>query len=116
MGLSHNLGRRIGASFDVPHGITSCITLAPVMRYKAASESARLAPIAHALHLVPAGAPNYEAALAAAHAVAGLVRDLGLPSHLSEVRVPAGAVDEIVRSVVGDTPEAAAVAALLRET
>ena len=32
MGLSHGLGRRIGASYDVPHGITSCITLAPSLR------------------------------------------------------------------------------------
>ena len=29
MGLSHALGRRIGASYNVPHGITSCVTLAP---------------------------------------------------------------------------------------
>jgi maleylacetate reductase len=115
MGLSHNLGRRIGASFGVPHGITSCITLAPVMRYKAATESARLAPIAHALHLVPAGAPDHEAARVAADAVAGLVRDLELPSRLSEVQVPIDAVDEIARAVVGDTPEAVAVASLLRE-
>src|ERR687893_146021 len=31
MGLSHNLGRRIGASYDVPHGYTSCVTLAPTL-------------------------------------------------------------------------------------
>jgi maleylacetate reductase len=31
MGLSHNLGRRLGASYDVPHGYTSCITLAPTL-------------------------------------------------------------------------------------
>ena len=28
-GLSHGLGRRIGASYGVPHGYTSCVTLAP---------------------------------------------------------------------------------------
>jgi alcohol dehydrogenase class IV len=115
MGLSHNLGRRIGASFDVPHGITSCITLAPVMRYKVATESARLAPIAHALHRVSADASDHDAARVAADAVAGLVRDLELPSRLSEVEVPVDALGEIARSVVGDTPEAVAVADLLRE-
>ena len=31
MGLSHGLGRRIGASYQVPHGVTSCITLAPML-------------------------------------------------------------------------------------
>ena len=108
------LGRRIGASFNVPHGVTSCITLPHVMRYKAATEARRLAPIAHALRLVPADAPYYEAVLAAADAVAGLIGALGLPSRLSEVNVPADALDEIARSVVGDTPEAAAIAELLR--
>ena len=29
MGLSHELGRRIGASYGVPHGYTSCVILAP---------------------------------------------------------------------------------------
>jgi maleylacetate reductase len=114
MGLSHNLGRRIGASFNVPHGVTSCITLPHVMRYKAATEARRLAPMAHALHVVPADTPDYAAALAAADAVTTLIRDLGLPSRLSEVNVPAEALDEIARSVVGETPEAAAVAELLR--
>ncbi|MDB5075119.1 MAG: NAD-dependent methanol dehydrogenase [Chloroflexi bacterium] len=114
MGLSHNLGRRIGASFNVPHGVTSCITLPHVMRYKAATEARRLAPIAHALQLVPADTPDYEAALVAADAVAGLVGALGLPARLSEVNVPADALDDIARSVVGDTPEAVAVAELLR--
>src|SRR5215207_6606546 len=32
MGLSHELGRRIGASYEVPHGITSCIILAPSLQ------------------------------------------------------------------------------------
>ena len=32
MGLSHELGRRIGASYEVGHGITSCLTLAPSLK------------------------------------------------------------------------------------
>src|SRR5215210_3992600 len=32
MGLSHELGRRIGASYEVPHGITSCVILAPSLQ------------------------------------------------------------------------------------
>ena len=27
MGLSHNIGKIIGAKWDIPHGMTSCITL-----------------------------------------------------------------------------------------
>ena len=36
--LSHTLGHQIGARWDVPHGITSGITLPPIMRYVAAEQ------------------------------------------------------------------------------
>lgn len=35
LGLSHALGHKLGAAYSIPHGITSCLTLAPVVRYKA---------------------------------------------------------------------------------
>ncbi len=84
MGLSHALGRRIGASYGVPHGITSCITLAPslkVMREKAPAERWR----------------KLEGALGGdpAEKVAALVGELGLPSSLREVGVPEEDLDEI---------------------
>lgn len=31
-GPSHTLGRKIGSTYEVPHGITSCITLSSVVR------------------------------------------------------------------------------------
>ncbi len=84
MGLSHSLGRRIGASYGVPHGITSCITLAPsleVVREEISGD--RWKSLAGALGGDPA------------ERVAGLVEDLGLPSRLREVDVPEGDLDEI---------------------
>ena len=77
MGLSHELGRRIGASYGVPHGVTSCITLAPSL--KAAQETtpkARWRSLAEALGGDPA------------EQVASLVRGLGLPHRLRDVGVP----------------------------
>ncbi|NWJ44419.1 MAG: iron-containing alcohol dehydrogenase [Chloroflexi bacterium] len=86
MGLSHNLGRRIGASFDVPHGITSCITLAPVMYLMVEKHAAALAKIARVLELDRAGiTEEVGLAKAAAAAVYKLVQDLGLPQHLKDV-------------------------------
>ncbi|MHB1440190.1 MAG: iron-containing alcohol dehydrogenase [Cuniculiplasma sp.] len=35
MGISHNIGKVVGAKFEIPHGITSCITLPVVMKYYA---------------------------------------------------------------------------------
>jgi alcohol dehydrogenase class IV len=85
MGLSHNLGRRIGASYDVPHGITSCIILPHVMRAFAPIYPHQLARIAQAL-----GLPYQDdtsGVLAAADAVSKLIEGLGLPQHLNDVGV-----------------------------
>ena len=84
MGLSHSLGRRIGASYDVPHGITSCITLAPsleVVREEVSGE--RWDALTGALGGDPSGR------------VAGLVEELELPNSLRQVGVPEEDLDEI---------------------
>lgn len=33
MGISHNIGKIVGSKYEIPHGITSCITLPTVMKY-----------------------------------------------------------------------------------
>lgn len=87
MGLSHELGRRIGASYEVPHGITSCITLAPslvVARERIPDE--RWRELSEAL----GGEPPER--------VASLVAELGLPGSLREVGVP----EEDLESLAGE--------------
>jgi alcohol dehydrogenase class IV len=77
MGLSHELGRRIGASYDVPHGMTSCIVLAPsleVLEEQIPQE--RWNGLSEAL----GGKPPER--------IAALARELGLPASLREVGVP----------------------------
>ena len=75
--LSHTLGHQIGARWDVPHGITSGITLPPVMRYLVAENADGVAKVAAAFD-----APTPDAG---ADAVADLVRSLGLPTRLRDV-------------------------------
>lgn len=77
MGLSHELGRRIGASYQVPHGITSCITLAPTLRRVRGT-------------VAPERWEKLEEALGGdpADRVASLVEELGLPSRLRQFDVP----------------------------
>jgi maleylacetate reductase len=77
MGLSHELGRRIGASYDVPHGLTSCVILAPslqILKDKIPDE--RWRGLSEAL----GGEPPER--------VSSLVGTLGLPGSLREVGVP----------------------------
>lgn len=114
LGLSHRLGRCMGATYDVPHGVTSCINLPQVMRAKAATEAARLASMARVLNLVANGASDYDAAVAAAEAVAGLVRQLDLPSRLRDVKIPEDALKDIAHAAVGDSPQLAEVVEILR--
>jgi maleylacetate reductase len=95
MGLSHALGRRIGASYGVPHGYTSCITLAPsleVERSRAPEE--RWRRLEEALGWDPA------------ERVATLVERLRLPVRLREVGVPEEDLGDIARDF-GDRREAA---------
>ncbi len=86
MGLSHELGRRIGATYEVPHGITSCITLAPTLhRMRDRVPQDRWEKLEDALGGEPAGR------------VAALVEELGLPNRLREVGVPEQDLERIAR-------------------
>ena len=93
MGLSHGLGRRIGASYEVPHGYTSCVTLAPTLEVVGERmPRERWEQLAGALGGDPA------------ERVASLVEKLELPSTLREVGVPEEDVDAIAEEF-GDRAE-----------
>jgi alcohol dehydrogenase class IV len=83
-GLSHAIGRVIGATWDIPHGITSCLTLAQVMRHEAQRHPDRLAMIAQAEGQDSKGMSQNKLALSAAEGVEDLVKDLGLSKRLSD--------------------------------
>ena len=97
MGLSHELGRRIGASYEVPHGITSCIILAPSLRaVKGRVQDDRWNMLSQAL----GGDPPER--------VSSLVEELGLPDRLREVGVP----DEDLEDIAGEYGDGEALAIL----
>jgi maleylacetate reductase len=114
MGLSHNLGRRMGATYNVPHGITSCITLPHVMRHFAPRHTAQLARIARVLALAGAGPDDMDAALLAADATSDLIGRLGLPRRLTEVGIDESNLRDIAEATVGEGPQTAEVAELLK--
>jgi len=78
MGESHAIGHVLGGSCDVPHGYTSCVMLAPVLRYNRSVNAERQKLVAEAMG--HAGAD-------AAEVIAAFVKGLGLPGRLSEVGV-----------------------------
>jgi len=109
--LSHPIGHQVGSFWEVPHGVTSCIALPPVMRHLLPRTREAQARIAEAL-----GAPDAESA---ADAIEALVRVLGLPGRLSEVgarREELGAVAKAIQDELthmGDAEERDAVPGLL---
>lgn len=100
-GLSHAIGRVIGATWDIPHGITSCITLAEVMRYQAQKHPDRLALIAAAAGQDPKGLSQSKLALSAADRVEELISDLDLSKRLSDYGIKKEDLPSIARDASG---------------
>ena len=100
-GLSHAIGRVIGATWDIPHGITSCLTLAQVMRHQAQEHPDRLALIAQAAGQDPKGLSQSKLALSAAERVEELVKDLGLAKRLSDYGIKRADLPSIARDASG---------------
>jgi alcohol dehydrogenase class IV len=100
-GLSHAIGRVIGATWDIPHGITSCLTLAEVIRHQAEKYPDRLALIAEAVGQDLKGVSKNKKALSAADQVEDLVKDLGLSKRLGDYGIRREHLPSIARDASG---------------
>jgi alcohol dehydrogenase class IV len=70
-GLSHMMGKQIGARYGIPHGVTSCLLMPHVMRYLAETMPERMAILSQVMGGV------------AADRVQELIQSLGLPRHIA---------------------------------
>ncbi|SIT44117.1 Alcohol dehydrogenase, class IV [Paraburkholderia piptadeniae] len=75
-GLSHRIGHILGGTFGLPHSVTSCFTLAPVIRACADAYGDKF-------EIFASGSATSTAAESLADRLSSLVRSLGLPSRLS---------------------------------
>lgn len=100
-GLSHAIGRVIGATWNIPHGITSCLTLAEVMRLEARRNPERLVLIAEAEGQDVKRIPAERAALSAADGVSRLVHELGLSKRLRDYGITKENLSKIALEVAG---------------
>jgi alcohol dehydrogenase class IV len=99
-GISHLLGHQIGPRWDVPHGVTSCITLPNAMRFMAEIVPERFAPIAQGFQL-PWDPRNRKAvALACADRTAEFIAGFDVPHSLQEAKVPRAEIGDIVDPVM----------------
>jgi len=99
-GISHALGHQIGPRWNVPHGVTSCITLPHVMRLMAEIAPERFGPIAEGLGLRFDAANPKMAALECADRVARFIGQLEVPNRLRDVGVPREEIGSIAETVL----------------
>lgn len=99
-GLSHALGHQLGARCDVPHGVTSCITLVPVMRRLAAIVPERVASLGPAAGHISSAGEASRAALEVADQVQRLIEGLGLPHTLRAAGVSAEDVTAVAAAAL----------------
>jgi alcohol dehydrogenase len=101
LGLSHALGHQIGPRWNVPHGVTSCITLPHAMRVMARVAPERFGPIAGAFDVAfDRGNPG-AAALECADRMAHFISEFELPQRLRDVQVPEQEIREVAGLVHG---------------
>jgi len=101
MGLSHAIGRVIGATWNIPHGITSCLTLGEVMRMEASRNPDRLALIAKAEGKHTESIRTEKAAVEAAEGVSNLVHGLGLSKRLRDYGIKKDDLQRIAEDAGG---------------
>jgi len=91
-GLSHVMGKQIGARHDIPHGVTSCLLLAHVMRYLGGVKPDRMAVLAEVMESSP---PD---------AVYQVVGSLGLPQHIAAFGIGEAELRRAAQELAGKYP------------
>ena len=76
-GLSHAMGKQIGARHRIPHGVTSCLIMPHVMRYMERIRPERMALIAEATGSGKDAPADVEK----------LIASLGLPQHIADYEI-----------------------------
>jgi maleylacetate reductase len=102
LGLSHALGHQIGPRWNVPHGVTSCITLPHAMRLMASVAPERFGPIARAFRIQFDAEHAGDAALECADLMARYITQFELPQRLRDVHVPREEIDDVAHLVHGN--------------
>jgi alcohol dehydrogenase class IV len=102
LGLSHALGHQIGARWDVPHGVTSCITVPHVMRLMARQAPARFGPIAEGFGLRFDSESPGPAAMECAERAARLIARFEVPTRLRDVNVSQADLAQVAEAVLDE--------------
>ncbi|MCZ6874946.1 MAG: iron-containing alcohol dehydrogenase family protein [bacterium] len=102
LGLNTAMAHHVGGLYKVPHGDANAILLPHTMRFNLDASVERQVLIAEAMGVDTAAMSQEQAGRAAADAVAGLCRQLGLPERLRDVDVPEDGLARIATATLHD--------------
>jgi maleylacetate reductase len=94
-GASHGIGYILGGYAGIPHGITSCVSLAATLEWNEAVNAERQRAVAEKL-----GRPGARAC----EVMQDFVRSLDLPTRLSDIGISADRIPELARQYDGTGP------------
>ena len=94
-GASHGIGYILGGYAGIPHGITSCISLAATLEWNEPVNAERQRAVAEML-----GRPGARPC----DVMRDFVRSLGLPTRLGDVGIAADRIPELARQYDGTGP------------
>jgi len=95
-GLSHAMGKQIGARHRIPHGVTSCLLMPHVMRYMERIRPERMALIAEATGSGKDAPADVEK----------LIASLGLPQHIADYEIGEPELRRAADELAGHYPAA----------
>jgi alcohol dehydrogenase len=105
-GISHALGHQIGPMWNVPHGVTSCITLPHVMRFMAGVAADRFGPIADGFGVRFDASNPRSSAMECADRAARFIARFEVPTRLRDVGVPREEISRIAGTVLEEVKRA----------
>jgi alcohol dehydrogenase class IV len=91
-GLSHVMGKQIGARYGIPHGVTSCLLLPHVIRYFQSQTAEPVALLVEATGTDPA------------KRVQALIESLELPQHIAAYGIGEPELRKAARDLAGKYP------------
>jgi alcohol dehydrogenase class IV len=98
-GAVHALAYPLGGKYHVPHGVSNAVLLRYVMRYNVQASPERYAEIAKALG-AEKGRDDMETAQRGVDIICALSEQCGMPSKISELRIPYDDLEEMAESAM----------------
>ena len=103
VGAVHALAYPLGGQFNVPHGIANGILLPHIMEFNIPGDIAKFAEIAGLLGERIECLSSAEAAYRSVDAVKNLLRDVDMPTTLTELDIPRSAIPEMAAASINVT-------------